>query len=59
MPRQSDSVIRHMVRYNTEAYANKLATYHSSLISRDFTVSRPVEHMKYKNKQKMRLETCK
>ena len=56
VPRQSDHVIRHMVRCNNEAYAN---TYHSPLISRHFTVSRPVEHIKYKNEHKMRSKTCK
>ena len=39
VPRQSDHVIRHMVRCNTEAYANIQATYHSSRITRHFTVS--------------------
>ena len=34
-------------------------SYHSSQISRHFTVSRPVEHIKYKNEHKMRSKTCK
>ena len=59
VPRQSDHVIQHMVRCNTEAYANIQATYHSSQISRHLTVSRPVEHIKYKNEHKMRSKTCK
>ena len=59
VPRQSDHVIRHMVRCNTEAYANIEATYHSSRISRHLAVSRPVEHIKYKNEHKMRAKTCK
>ena len=54
VPNQGDHMIRHMVRCNTEAYANIEATYDSSQISRHFTVSRPVVHIKHKNEHKMR-----
>ena len=57
-PGKSEHEMRHNLVFNTEAYANRYATYHRSWIPRQVAVNRSTEHMKRKNEQKLRSKTC-
>ena len=54
---QMEYAIRHMVVFNSKAYANILTTYHGSTPHRLLAVCRPGKYTKCKNEQQLRSKT--